>query len=781
MSRRGPNAPLDSPGSTASLSPPGSSMDVRLVPVAVALWAGTLAGLALAAPLIAGVVIGAAVAAVAGLRSSATVRRTLFVVVACLLVGVAIGAARALPVKHGPIAELAADQAFVRATGEVAGDPEPRDGYVLGQLRLTEVIADGAVHQTDELVVLVANESWASTRPGQSVRVSGRLEPSRKLDRESAVLNAVGGPAYSDESLSPAARFTEPLRAGVRDTAASVTDDEARGLLPAMLVGDESLISEALREAMRNSGLSHLTAVSGMNVTIVLIMVLGSARWLGVRGYALHIVGGAAILGFVALARPEPSVVRAAVMGAIAIGGVVFAGHRRGLRALAVAVIVLLLADPWLAASAGFALSAVATGGILLLTPAWRRAARWLPGPLATAVAVPLAAQAVCLPIIIAIGGTASLASVPANILAAPAVAPITVIGAGVAVTAPLSPSVAAGLAWLALWPARWIAGVAHWCASLPGAVVGWPGGPVGVALAMLTSAGLVVLTPVVLRRRIVTLGVVVTMVASLTVHPPRMPVLGWPPKSWVLLVCDVGQGDALALRVGDGAAVVVDAGPDPTLVRRCLDDMGIERVPVLVLTHFHADHVLGVPGVLAGRDVGRALVSPVAEPAENAALVSSWLDDAGVPVDDAAPGMRQSVGGDVTYEVMWPRRLTASGSQANNASVVLRADVQGVSMLLTGDIEPEAQTAMRAATRGLEVDVLKVPHHGSPNQDRTFLGRIDADVAVISVGENDYGHPSLHLLDALRGDGMEIARTDRRGTFAIVRTDDGGLGVAVK
>jgi competence protein ComEC len=235
-----------------------------------------------------------------------------------------------------------------------------------------------------------------------------------------------------------------------------------------------------------------------------------------------------------------------------------------------------------------------------------------------------------------------------------------------------------------------------------------------------------------------------------------------------------VGQGDALALRAGPASAVVVDAGPDPRAVQRCLDSLGVRHVPLLILTHFHADHVTGVPGVLDGRTVDHALVSPLPDPELNAADVAAWLHAAEVPTTVATAGLRWRVGSSLDLEVVWPARLIASDeSAANNASVAVLADVGGIRALLTGDLEPTAQAAMLRALPSRDVDVIKVAHHGSAHQDPRVGAGLGADLALISVGDNDYGHPSERVVDALRAAGVTVRRTDQHGSIAVVDTGD--------
>jgi competence protein ComEC len=273
-------------------------------------------------------------------------------------------------------------------------------------------------------------------------------------------------------------------------------------------------------------------------------------------------------------------------------------------------------------------------------------------------------------------------------------------------------------------------------------------------------------------------------LLAAVMLRP--LPSLGWPPPGWVLVACDVGQGDGLVLHAGARSAVVVDSGPDPRLMDRCLDRLGVERVPVLVLTHFHADHVDGIEGVLGGREVGEVDVTATREPEYGAELVDESAAAAHVPVRVPALGEVRRVG-DLTWQVVGPVdggggvSHGEEGSVANNASLVLLVRVRGVRILMGGDMEPEAQEALAAAAPSLRVDVLKVPHHGSRYQDPAFLTGLGARLAVVSVGaDNDYGHPAGSTLRLLRGAGMLVRRTDQSGAVAVV-VRDGRLGVVTR
>ena len=234
------------------------------------------------------------------------------------------------------------------------------------------------------------------------------------------------------------------MRSGLRE-AVSGLPPNVQGLLPALVVGDTSAMPPLLTSDLRDSGLAHLTAVSGANVAMVVGAALLLARWAGVRAYVLVGLGLVVVVWFVLLARPQPSVMRAAVMGSIALVAVGAAGRTQAVRTLLAAAVALLLIDPWLARSWGFALSVAATGGLVLLARRWsaRLPARW-PKPLRDAVAVALAAQVATLPLVVALSGQIAVLSVIANLLAAPAVPFATVLGAASAGVSPALPPMAA-------------------------------------------------------------------------------------------------------------------------------------------------------------------------------------------------------------------------------------------------------------------------------------------------------------------------------------------------
>ena len=752
--------------------------DLRTAFLAIFAWAGALtgAGHGPLLPVAAGGVLALAGSALARWRG----RGAALAMVAGLVVYAAVATAagvRYQRVTHNPLTRLAETRAEATLTGTVVDDPRTIHGgfapEVLVRIQVRRVGAEGRVIRWREPVLVFGRGSWLGVPLGATIRVTGHLDLAAG-DDVAAVVSTSQSPDIR-AGPDPWWRASGRVRAALRASVAGLPPDR-RVLVPALVDGDDAGLDPALADDFRTTGLTHLLAVSGTNLTLVVGFVLVVARWLHVRGRWLYLVGAAGILGFVLLARAEPSVLRAAAMGSVALLGMGANGADRGTRALGAATVALLLVDPGLATAVGFGLSVLATAGILLLAPGWRDAlARWLPRWVAEAVAVPAAAQLACTPLVAAIAGQVSLVAVAANLLAAPAVGPATVLGLTGGLLTLVWPGAGRLVGVAAGWCVAWIVEVAERGAALPTAAVSWGSGPVALTLLTMLCLAIVMLTPRLLGRRSTGLACCGLMVVAVLV---RVPTPGWPPAGWLMVACDVGQGDGLVLNTGiPHTAVVVDAGPEPRPMDRCLDGLGIERVPLVVLTHFHADHVNGLPGLFDGRQVGQVWVTRLQDPPEGVSLVRGATTRAGLQTEPAPYAETRRIG-DLTLEPIWPLPDSPTvgpgdGSTANNASVVMLARIRGVRLFLGGDVEPEGQQRLATALPGLHVDVLKVPHHGSRYQDLPFLQSLRARLAVISVGaDNDYGHPAPETVAGLAATGAQVLRTDRDGSVAVVERD---------
>ncbi|MDR1430912.1 MAG: ComEC/Rec2 family competence protein, partial [Propionibacteriaceae bacterium] len=357
--------------------------------------------------------------------------------------------------------------------------------------------------------------AWAKVAAGSTIRATVAL--GETMEPEAAVVLArarqpptvLAGPRLADALVE---RLHQGLRAAVSGLAA-----QPRALVPALVVGDTSGVTAELRDRFAITGLTHLTAVSGANLTILLGCAGFFAGRLGARGWGLRVLMLAVVAFFVLLCRGEPSVLRAAAMGAVGLSALGVGRAGQAIRYLSWSVVALLLIDPWLCRSLGFSLSVAATAGIVLWARPWARLlGKWVPSWAAEAICVPLAAQLATQPIITAISGQVSLVCVVANILAAPLIAPATVLGFIAIGLAVPSASLAAIPATIAGWFAQGVCWIAEWGSSLPGAVWSWRVSPASIAVVAGVSIGLALVLPGVWRSAAVTVALALGLVFAL-------------------------------------------------------------------------------------------------------------------------------------------------------------------------------------------------------------------------------------------------------------------------
>lgn len=703
-----------------------------------------------------GTVVVAAAVAVHGRARTRIVLTT----VAVAAVATGVGAVRVALVDAGPLADLAANGGARQVEAVVAEEPRTsRSGWwtVVRVERVGDVrTRERALLRGDDQERPAVGSRWVGTATAAPLDEDGFGSYLRQ--RYAAVRIT---PASWEQRAPPTGAFalSETVRRRVRGAAERALPVAHAGLASGLVTGDTSLLPHAVEEAMRDTGLTHLVAVSGSNVALVVagLLVVAAAVRAGPR--VRRVVLAAGLVWFAVLTRWEPSVLRASAMA-----GVVLLAGVRGVvgdprHALAVAVLTLVLLDPGIAGSLGMLLSAGATAGVLVVAPRVRRRLGWLPGRVGDLLAVTIGAQLAVAPLLLWTVGEVPLASIPANMLAVPAAAAasaVAIVGAAVAAVHPgaavpvfaaTRPAVAVVL-WAAEHLRTWSTVVSiQRPATLLAAVVGvtW----------LLASR----------RRRVLDAVALVTLALAAPVGLPGRGVDGL-----IVTAIDVGQGDAILVEA-PGATVLVDGGGDgraATWLRRA----GIRRFDAVVVSHPHADHVAGLPDILRRSAVGALWTPDVpADLPENAEL-RALAAARGVPHVHPVAGQRATVGG-LAVEVLGPppgRRYRASDSELNDTSIVLRVAHGGRTALLTGDVEEPAQRDLLTLGDRLRAGLLKVPHHGAGTTDPAFLRATGARIALVSVGTgNRYGHPAPRTIETLQAMEARVRRTDREGTIRAV------------
>ncbi len=650
---------------------------------------------------------------------------------------------------------------------------------------------------------------------GDTISWSGRVRPLTDSDYD-RFLAAQGIAATCEATAlelvahdeSVAGRL-EAIRQSSGDALERVLPEPEGGLAAAILIGLRDRVDRDLAAAFTTAGVSHIVAISGWNIAIVAATVAALLRGrFSRRGRAIVTI--LAIVGYTVFAGASPSVVRAAVMSGVAMAAVESGRGSRVMVGLGWAVAIMIVAEPVTVADVGFQLSATATAGLVAwATPltAWVTArAPWIPDALRESLGVSLAAQAATLPIALLTFGRLAVIAPAANLVAVPLVPPVMAAGA-----------VAFVAGWLAVLGAPvWLTGllampaalllsaliaVVRLAAAVPGANQTLPVPANVVAAAAAVGLLLFVVRGLRGAERAGTRRHAERQGSSPAARGPARPrvraryrwtlagtalvlvvagsvVAARPDGSVHVIVLDVGQGDAVLLEGDRGGRILVDGGPDPSVLMADLDryiPTWDRRLDAIVLTHPHDDHVAGLVAVVERYQVGRAFES--GWPADTSAYRSwkSALAARGLAAERLSTGEVLRLD-DATLSVLWPddgtRRpdyLDAGATdnrKTNDASVVLLGEYEGRRFLLTGDAEDDVDPILLA--RGLPtVDMLKAAHHGSATASSdVLLAALRAGVSVVSVGANNtYGHPNAATMARLRAHSSRVFRTDQNGT----------------
>ena len=696
-------------------------------------------------------------------------------------------------------------QSPVQVEGLALDDAGSTGAAMRFPVRVERVLSEGGWIEVEGTALVTARPSAQATgrpdpphiRYGDRLRLEGPLTAPPELDEfdypaylaRQGIGSVMSFPSVMVLDEGQGGRLRSALfdvRRSLHSSLGRSTPEPAASFGQALLLGMRDTIPDEVLDEFRETGTSHLLAISGLHVGILMALVLPiSARVFGRRRSLYLIVPLVAVWLYAVLAGLSPSVVRASIMGTVYLAALALGRPKSILPALGLAAAVVVAISPNILWSVSFQLSFAAMAGIATLAdPIGRKlqsllgvldeegADRHLPiRALTGAVGTSAAAILATMPLTAFYFQQVSLVGLPTTLVTLPML-PFALVFHGLAgVLGLVFQPLGAAFGWLAWGATTYIVQVVNLAATLP--VAAFETGRIapalvlgyyGVGAAWFISHRSEVLRSVASRVYSngvslpafsttkwlaipLSLGAVLIWTAALTNEDGRLHVV----------FADVGNGDSVLIISPSGRQVLVDGGPQAQDAARLLGSgmpFWDRSLDVVVLTHGHADHITGLLEVLRRYDVGQIVER---EAGHTTPDYLSWRH--AVENEDAAVTQVQAdqvidLGDGATIEVLHPPETLMSGtdSDLNNASIVLRVVYGGVSFLLTGDIFVEAEREILSSGVDVRSTVLKVPHHGSrTSSSQEFVEQVSPSVAVISVGaDNRFGHPHAETLDVL-------------------------------
>ena len=590
------------------------------------------------------------------------------------------------------------------------------------------------------------------------------------------------------------------VRGRIVDVIKKSLPHQQAGLLNGMLIGYREDLSEEVQEAFSNAGLTHIMAVSGANVAFLILPLSFLLKLLHIKKKTANIMIIAFLGMFVFVTGFEPSVLRAVLMADVLLVSAVLYREPDVYAALAVSCIILLAASPGMLFNIGFQLSYGATLGIVMLYKNINKliSCRYIPGK-----AAEVAAQLGVLPVTLIYFNRLSLVSVISNILAAPLLELITILGMLMALLGQFSIALSQLIGYLNNVFLSALLYITRWSASVPFASIRTVTPPVMLAVVYYIFVWLLLWYKPMkgIRIRLRHAAALITAAALLFVgfnlRPGRLEVV----------FLDVGEGDSAFIRTSMGKMVVIDGGgsANPAVASKVgeqtvvpfLLDSGVMNLDAVIATHPHADHTQGLEDVLEVMKAKRLIIPSLSEDSGFSALMG--ISEArGIPVARCSRGDVIRLDDSTTLEVLSPAYgFEVNSETLNNTSLVLKLCYGQTSVLFTGDAEKEAEAELVGEAGGIETggetadtagnqntaasvnsmdlnaDIIKIAHHGSASStSKPFLEKVGPKAAVISVGKNNFGHPSGQTLGLLEDEGVKCFRTDECG--AIILESDG-------
>ncbi|MBR6376143.1 MAG: DNA internalization-related competence protein ComEC/Rec2 [Oscillospiraceae bacterium] len=611
---------------------------------------------------------------------------------------------------------------------------------------------------------------------------------SRRLDLNAKGIQLVGSVKLRQYSPGNAPWYYFPARLSkaVYDRLGELIPADAVGLPQALVTGNRTGLSLAQREALRAAGASHVIAVSGLHVTLL----IGLLGLLAGRGRLRVLLGLPLLVLFSLMTGASPSVLRASVMLGLLLLAPLFREEADPPSCLALAALLLLAQNPFAVSNLSFQLSFAAVAGLLLASqpvqkyllslPGILRLLRWQ-GPggwrrlprnllvkglrglvrfLCGSLAASCGALVFTTPIAALSFGSMPLYGALTNLAAIPLTGLLLGGSLGVWGLGLISATLGRIGGWLLAWPVRLLLGLCRWVARLPGSSL-WMD---RFGLGFLIFAALLLL--LVLLRKEKRLGPPLLCLLGALALAVGFQSLDRATASFALAALDVGQGQCVCASSWDFTAVM-DCGGGSYATSTAWDWLRshqAERIDALILTHYDADHMNGVPALLELIPVERIFLPEVDFDPENRALVEQAALEAGTEIVYVNQDLNLDFpGGEL--RIFGP----VSHRNDNAACVSVLYSAGEYDMLVTGDLDSQGELALLARETLPQVELYVAGHHGSDSSSSAaLLAAIQPETAFISVGSNSYGLPSAKVLERLEAAGARVYRTDEFGTLEL-------------
>ncbi|MDR3127803.1 MAG: ComEC/Rec2 family competence protein [Bifidobacteriaceae bacterium] len=738
-----------------------------------------------------------------------------------------------------------------KSTKSLAGtvclfDIKTESGFWLQIQGIKQTIAN----QNNKTINLTKN--WCDLKYHDSIEFTAKLSPIDFKTKSDNPANRLAAKAQINkftilQYASGLDYITNVIRAAFIDMTDKL-NPVGRALVPAIALGYTNNFDDNLSDNFKISGLTHLVAISGSHFVIIISLIGVILLAFNIKKTIAAGIEIICILAFMSLVHPQPSVIRAAFMGIIGLVGLILQRKSLALTALSATIITLLIIDPYLATSYGFAMSCSAALGIILLTPKLTiLLSRFIGKTIASIVSVTLAAQFFCGPIIILIYPFFTPYTLMANFLATPFVAPATILGVLSALISPLIPQMAYILAFSSTIFAYPLYIISKLISFLPLAKLAWVNGLIGCLLMILlniilywTISGKIWnntykkikkvlpafiesklsllytdITQKIKHYKVVFLQkpiLILTLIALLfiplvitgSIILPKYFITTIDPN-WKIAACNIGQGDASVIKTSQNSAIVIDVGSDNNKINNCLSDLNIQTIDLLILSHWHDDHVGGLLGAINNRQTKQAIVSNLETPTGESKLGYNKLQSENIPTSQAKEGESgYYIDNNTNHKIQWyifqtlksnktksnintnsqtsTKSTNNEDSFSNDSSVGVIIYSNNLKAIFLGDMEKQAQAEALKRLKQLnmgEFDILKVAHHGSKTQNNDLAKLINPKIAIFEVGrDNSYGHPNDKTINLFTNLGSQIIRTDIDGLSGVSQDSLGNIKI---